>query len=251
MRPAFLRPALPVRLTRSQPRSRFIMTSPPPQLGESPVLFVKAGKDGVALGDCPFSQKANLSLRFQNIDFTVDHINLKDKPQWFLDLNEDGTTPVYVDQTLAIGDSEEIIEHADKIATTGFKLIREDDPNWQKAYDAVAPIFGSLVRLLKNKDDEKEDELKAALTDALVQLDQYLASIDSKYLLSDTVSSLDCNLAPKLEHIIVAAGHYKSFTIPETCEMLLNYIQNFKETEQWQQTVCEPSEIIYGWSKFF
>lgn len=227
-------------------------TAAAPPLDEGIVFFAKAGPDGTSMGDCPFTMKANLALRFKGTEFNTYFIDTGNKPAWYLDLNEEGTTPTLIDGTMAIGDSEEIVEYADKIGVNKhLKLSREDDDKWDAAFDAVSPLFGSLVRLLKNKEEEKEAELKQALTDAIDKLEAFLTEGKGPYLLGDQISALDCNLAPKLNHIMVAAGHYKAFEIPEKCVKVKQFMNTIKATEEWKASTCPDDVIIWGWSKFF
>lgn len=249
---AFLPPPL-LRLHRPRvPCSTRLATTMTTPLGQGKQLFVKAASDGKSLGDCPFSQKANLALRFRHVEFDVHTIDLKDKPSWFLDLTEQGSTPVFVDSTHAIGDSDDIVDYADTIGILDMPVLtREDDGNWDKAFDTVSPIFGCLARYMKNTDAEQEQTLHGALVEALVSMDKFLESVPGAYLLDDNPSSLDCNLMPKLQHLIVAAGHYKKFSIPSSCITLLSYVENFKQTTQWKDTICPDDVIIWGWRKFF
>lgn len=216
---------------------------------EGTILYVKAAPDGT-IGDCPFSQKANLSLRFRKCRFDIKPIDLANKPQWFLDMNETGTTPVFLDGARAIADSDEIVDYADTIGG-GPILTREDDQNWDDAFDAVAPMFGSLVRLLKNKDDTKTQSLKATLAGSLRSLNSFLKSVPGAFLLGDDVSALDCNLAPKLKHIAVAAKHYCEFDIPHDCDAVTDYLHMFEQLEEWKESTCRDDIIVWGWSKFF
>lgn len=215
-------------------------------------LFIKAGPDTTSIGDCPFSQKANLALRFKKVDFGVHVVNLAEKPQWFLDLTEQGSVPVFLEGAHAIGDSDEIVDHADKAGSVpDLVLNREDDPNWDAAFDAVSPIFGSMVRFLKNKDDAEDGKLRSALADALVGLNTYLKSVNGPFILGDKVSALDCNLAPKLKHASVAPKHYKNFEFPSECTDVTDYLARFEQLDEWKATSCPDETIIWGWSKFF
>lgn len=266
MRPAFITTfpvCLPPHLPLSpslRPRSfparhlpirnaRMSLEAPP--LDEGRVLFVKAGPDGASMGDCPFSQKANLAMRFNNVEQRVYYIDLANKPDWFLDLNEDGTTPVFVDATHAIGDSDEIVEYSDRIGSIQPPLMRESDDNWDSSFDVVSPIFGTLARLLKNKDPEQEAKVRGDLSKALFDLDKHLGLIEGPFLLGDAVCALDCNLAPKLQHVKVAASHYKDFDIPAECDNVNKYISRMHTLEEWKATACDDEVIIWGWSKFF
>lgn len=254
MLPAFT-PSLPLlpRRTASvtSPLHRVLatMSAETPPVIDKPTLFIKASPDG-GIGDCPFSHKANLALRFRRADFAVHPIDLSNKPAWFIDLNESGTTPVLLDGATALGDSDDIVDFADSVGE-GVTLTRDDDPNWDIAFDAVSPVFGSLVRLLKAKDDAQLPELKLALEDALKALDQFFNKVPGKFLLGDDVSALDCNLAPKLQHVAIAAKHYRDFDIPAECSAVLAYLTAFRETEEWQASACTDDTIVWGWSKFF
>lgn len=55
---------------------------------------MQASPDGKALGDCPFTQRANLAIKLKGVQATYTLIDLKNKPQWFFKVNPDGTTPV-------------------------------------------------------------------------------------------------------------------------------------------------------------
>lgn len=224
----------------------------PPALDEGMFLFAKAGPGGDVLGDCPFTWKANLALRFKKADFKTYLIDLANKPDWFLDLNENGSTPTLVDGPYAIGDSDDIVEYSEKVGKdTELVLTREDDPKWDAAFDAVSPIFGALVRFLKNKEPEKDAKVTADLADALKGVDKFLSEGEGPFLLGKAVSALDCNLAPKLQHSLVAATHYKGFEVPAECTHLQPYMDNMRTTEEWKASACTDDVIIWGWSKFF
>lgn len=204
------------------------------------------------MGDCPFTWKANLALRFKNTDFNTFYIDLANKPGWFLDLNENGSTPTFVDGPHAIGDSDEIVDYADKVGRKeNLILTREDDPNWDAAFDAVSPVFGSFIRFVKNKEPDNEPKVKAELTEALRGVNKFLAQGKGPFLLGETISALDCNLAPKLQHISVAAGHYKGYRIPPDCSDLQAFLERMRATEEWKASACTDDVIVWGWSKFF
>lgn len=220
----------------------------PPFSTDRVTLFIKGGPNGV-VGDCPFSAKANLALRFRKVDFDVHLIDLANKPDWFLAINDAGTTPTFVHATHTIGDSEEIIEHADTIGDADVALNREEDPNWEAAFDAVSPIFGSMARFLKNKDDAEQPSVKQALDDALVALNSFLTSVPGPFLLGDQVSALDCNLAPKLKHAFVAPTHFKGYEIPSECAAVKEYLAHFETLEEWKASAFTDDVIVWGWGK--
>lgn len=246
------RTPIPKSLPYRRPRSFTMSTPAPPSFDDGMVLFAKAGPGGDVLGDCPFTWKANLGLRFKDTDFSTFYIDLANKPEWYLDLNEEGSTPTFVDGSHAVGDSDEIMEYADKIGRNQkLTLWREDDKNWDSAFDAVSPVFRAFVQLIKNKDQENEQTLTAGLTDALRGVDTFLRKVEGPYLLGDTICALDCNLAPKLQHVSVAGKHYKDYEIPAQFSDLAAYMERIHATEEWKASACTDDVIIWGWSKFF
>lgn len=213
------------------------------------VLYIKAAPDG-SVGDCPFSQKANLALHFRAVQFETGHIDLSNKPEFFLKLNEDGTTPVWVDGDQTVADSAAIVKLAGQMGT-GPQLILESHPHWDEASELVSSVFPAFVGFLKNKEDDSEEEKRNKLADVLRSLDSFLKSVPGPFLLGRDVSGLDCDLAPKIKHISVATPHYKQFYIPEECDAVKDYIAHFQTLNEWKPTACRDDVIISGWSKFF
>lgn len=214
-------------------------------------LFIKAGPDG-GIGDCPFSQKANLALQFRKAEYDMHTVDLSNKPDWFMELNSEGSTPVFAEegQSSPLCDSSEIVSRADEIGK-GDVVLKREDPNWDKASEVISPMLGAMASLLKNDDESADGDLKKDLSEALSNLNSYLKSVSGPYLLGDKVSALDCDLAPKLKHISVAPKHYKSFEIPDDCKAVKEYLDRFLQLEEWKATSCPDDVIIWGWSKFF
>ena len=61
---------------------------------------------------CPYSKRAILSLDFAGIDYQLIEIDLKNKPQWFIDLTERGTVPVLQTTETVIKQSIDIVKLA-------------------------------------------------------------------------------------------------------------------------------------------
>jgi glutathione dehydrogenase/transferase len=228
------------------------MSADPPKAG-SAVLYIKAGEDGKSIGDCPFSMKANLALRLKGTPADVQTINFERKPDWFLDLNPAGTTPVYVaPDGEVVESSDEIVALADEAGPeTKVRLYQEDNPHWAASVAAVGPVFSAFAQWMKNKEDDKEEKLRAELLEALKSVEGVIAKSGGPFLLGKEVSALDCNFGPKLHHILVAGKHYKMFNLPERFENLRLYMLAWTETPEWKDSSCPDDTVVWGWSKFF
>lgn len=224
-------------------------SAPTPPSGK--MLYAKAGPDGSTLGDCPFTQKANLALRFNDVSFDVHCINLSDKPQWFIELTQAATTPVFQQADTVLDDSTKIVHHADAIGSAPVKLVRESEPLWSDATAAVGGVFKPFVTLMKNRKKCKDDELRQELDAALQKVEHILAQSGGAFLLGEHVSALDCDFAPKLQHILVAASHFKQYELDASCKRLPQYMRRMQQTDAWRRSACADDVIVWGWSKLF
>lgn len=66
---------------------------------------------------CPFVQRVTALLEAKEMEYRVDYISLKDKPEWFLALSPTGQVPVLVTEGgEALFESDAIAEYLDEIA---------------------------------------------------------------------------------------------------------------------------------------
>lgn len=235
------------------------MAATPPSFDEGKVLCVKAGPDGASMGDCPFSLKGNLALRFQGVDFNTEYINLGKKPDWFKELSVSATVPIFVDGDTILKNSDDVVEYADKISTIAdLMLSREDDPRWDDAREAVlgektksGSILGILVRMMRNKDPAEGSKWAEAMSKVLARVDTFLGTTEGPFVLGDKVSAVDFDLAPQLQHAMVAAPHYKGFEFPKELKNIVAYMDNMRATKEWKAAICPDDVIVWGWSRFF
>nr|CAX76343.1 chloride intracellular channel 4 [Schistosoma japonicum] len=80
-------------------------------------------------------------------------------------------------------------------------------------------LYSSLMQYIKN-------DTKKPLCSVLSNLNAYLASAAKPYAMGDEISYVDCQLAPKLQHVRVAGRAYKNFDIPHDMKHIWTYIQN-------------------------
>ncbi|KAJ6772847.1 GLUTATHIONE S-TRANSFERASE DHAR2-RELATED [Salix koriyanagi] len=141
------------------------------------------------LGDCPFSQRALLTLEEKNIPYKSHLINLSDKPQWFLE-RRNTRSPL-------------------------LPLLR-NLPLWAQRYSHLSSKF------LKSKDPS--DGSEQALLEELKALDDHLKA-NGPFIAGEKITAVDLSLAPKLYHLEVALAHFKNWTIPDNLTHVLNYIK--------------------------
>ncbi|XP_029130143.1 uncharacterized protein LOC114916828 [Cajanus cajan] len=81
-------------------------------------------------------------------------------------------------------------------------------------------IFGSFVSFLKSKDSN--DGTEQALVSELSALDDHLKA-HGPYVAGEKVTAVDLSLAPKLYHLVITLGHFKSWSVPESLAHVHNY----------------------------
>lgn len=213
-------------------------------------LYVKAGRDGACIGDCPFSMRANMFCHLKGLEADLKFvlIDLTDKPESFLKLNPAGTCPVLVDtQTNSvITDSAEISEYLCK--TVPEPAIKAPDA---AAADAVAGLFPKFVAFIKNKDPALEETVKTALVGELGKINEFLKTEGARgqFMVCDALCDVDCQLLPKLRHVQIAGKHYKGFEIPEEFKELRDYISAGESHEVFRSTCPPDAEFIHGWKR--
>lgn len=252
--PAFLGGApLPSPPRARPPRALCMMAGAPaarPQPGAH-TLYVKAGPGGATRGDCPFSMKAMLALAAKDIAFDERWVDFAAKPDWYLELNPDGTVPTLVcSDAEVIASSDETVAWADEVGGAPLRLYREESELWLPAAAVIAPVFSAFAKLMKSTDEAEHAALKAALAEALAAVDAHLEKSAGPYLLGDELSAMDLNLGPKLQHIVVAGGKYRGVGIDEYPN-LVKLRNALLETDAWKASAVDDEVIIAGWSRFF
>lgn len=64
---------------------------------------------------CPWVQRAVIILRAKNVEFDVTYINLKEKPDWFLEISPHGKVPVLKVDDTPLFESNAIAEYLDEV----------------------------------------------------------------------------------------------------------------------------------------
>ncbi|KAK7270089.1 hypothetical protein RIF29_22990 [Crotalaria pallida] len=191
------------------------------------------------LGDCPFSQRVLLTLEEKKISYNTHLIDISNKPQWFLEVNPEGKVPVLKVDGKWVSDSDVIVG-----------IIEEKYPDPPLAtppeFASVgSKIFGSFVSFLKSKDPN--DGTEQALLVELKALDDHLQTY-GPHVAGGNVTAVDLSLAPKFYHLVIALGHFKNWTIPESLANVHNYVKLLFARESFEKTKAAKEYVIAGWA---
>eukprot|EP00088_Acartia_fossae_P030849 TRINITY_DN31833_c0_g1_i1.p1 TRINITY_DN31833_c0_g1~~TRINITY_DN31833_c0_g1_i1.p1 ORF type:complete len:253 (-),score=52.14 TRINITY_DN31833_c0_g1_i1:63-794(-) len=195
---------------------------------------------------CPYAQRAMLTLLAKKVDFKVFNINLKQKPDWFV--NETfGKVPVLLYKGEIIPESLIVSDYADELFPGPQQ--HPSDPT-QKAKDRVLlEIFNRVImsyyKLMLSKEEEAKE---TALKDFCKNLDvitEDLKKRGSKFFCGETPGMLDWMVWPWIERFPVLEK--LGITMPENAA-LQQYMDNMWETDPVKEYGLKP-EVHYEFLK--
>jgi len=144
---------------------------------------------------CPFAQKVWIALEVTGVDYEFKEISLygsNGKPDWFWDLNPEGTVPVLESAKGVYADSEDILDKIPEIIEDGgAKLlpgssnIDKDVTAWRKEINQMLPIGKNAV-------------LGGSKKSLMKKLEELDALAKGPYLCGDDVTLADCAAFPFL-----------------------------------------------------
>jgi len=213
------------------------------------VLLTKAGKDGVSLGDCPFTQYAAMSMELAGATYSVRPTAQAQKPAWHVDAHG-GSMPCWApngadDGAGAIADSGAIAQ--------GFL---PPSPADTAVLEICGGLFGGIARYVKNADAAKDSELLEGLTEQLDKLQNCLGLCEQlrgdgagPYLSGAAPGLADAFVAPKLYVLFVAGGHFKGFSQTERHPKVASYWAAISAHEAFCKTRYPEAEMLHGWAE--
>lgn len=180
---------------------------------------------------CPFAQKVWIALEAAEAPYELEEVALygaNGKPDWFWDLNPDGTVPVLVCHGGAVimPDSDLALDHIEDGSALGVgslgvdlkdKALLQRIQDWRASINKMLPVGKSAV----------QGGSKQKLFDILQDMD---AKVAGKYLCGDQVTSADCAAFPFLWRLNDELGlkDYKN---------LKTWLQTCNENEAFSKTV--------------
>lgn len=157
---------------------------------------------------CPFVQRVTAALNAKNVPYEIEYINLKDKPQWFLDISPNGQVPVLVAESgTVLFESDAITEYVED----EYGAIESDVTNEQRATDRAWSYLGTKHYLaqcgtMSSKDEETFKQKSAKLISVFAKVEQKL-STGVKFFKSNKLSNVDIAWLPLLHRADIVKKH--------------------------------------------
>ncbi|XP_068696183.1 glutathione S-transferase omega-1-like [Montipora foliosa] len=128
---------------------------------------------------CPFAQRARLVLAAKKIPYECVNINLKDKPDWFFDLNPGGKVPV-IEQPdgTVIYESAVCCDYFEELFPKGVMLYPKDNLYKKYKQRILVETLGSAIVSAFYKSVLKQEGGQEALNKSLAEFEKYLKQND-------------------------------------------------------------------------
>ena len=153
-------------------------------------------------------------LRAKDIDFKVTYIDLRNKPDWFLEISPHGQVPVLVVDERPLFESNAIAEYLDEAAKPRLHPADTIKRARNRAWTDFVPTFApglSGIYYTKTKEAMAEGIEKAPAI--LAKLEEAIAAErgnDGPYFNGDKISLVDASYAPFLQRFAFVEAKLKT-----------------------------------------
>ena len=148
-------------------------------------------------------------LRAKNVDFEVTYINLREKPDWFLEISPHGKVPVLKVDDDVLFESNAIAEYLDEIVEP---RLHPEDPIKRarnRAWNDYVPDFSRGINFYYTKTEEEMQEKIDGAAKPLSRLEEAIKhgrGNDGPYFNGDKMSLVDASYAPFFQRFLFVEG---------------------------------------------
>ena len=212
-------------------------------------IYLKAGPDGTSVGDCPFAQFVRMVLEEKGLEYTVKPCVQETKPSWLVEFY-DGKMPALRHRKECYVESDVIAEYLDFFFRDP-PLKSLDRDAMEAAEEATAGLFPAIAQYLKHTpdgddvDEEKKENLEAALS----KLETHLQEAGGPLMTGESMTLVDCSLAPKLFHMQTGIESFKNDAINVQSQFpaVGAYMDAVFARDSFQNTSCPKETVTWGW----
>ena len=178
---------------------------------------------------CPFVQRVTAALLARNVEFEVEYISLKDKPQWFLDVSPNGQVPLLItEEGQSLFESDAIVEYIeDTYGPVEHNVTHEQRAiNRAWSYQATKHYLVQCSTM-RSETQETFTERVAKLSQLFEKAEQHLTG-ESQYFNSNMLSNVDIAWLPLLHRASIIEEHSG-----------YDFLSSFPKVKQWQQQLMK------------
>ncbi|XP_008320655.1 glutathione S-transferase omega-1 isoform X1 [Cynoglossus semilaevis] len=182
---------------------------------------------------CPFAQRTKLVLNAKGIKHETININLKDKPDWFLEKNPLGLVPTL--ETPAgevIYESPITCEYLDEVYPE--KKLMPSSPYGKAQQKMMLEHFSKVMPYVRKiqfgrKNGEDVSGLEVELTQTLAKFNEDLVKKKTKFFGGDSITMIDYMMWPFFERLNVFD--------------LQHCLNDMPELKKWTENMSEDSTV--------
>ncbi|MGF1735995.1 glutathione S-transferase family protein [Photobacterium satsumensis] len=182
---------------------------------------------------CPFVQRVTAALAARDIPYEIEYINLKDKPQWFLDISPNGQVPLLITESgTPLFESDAIIEYIED----QYGALEQGVSNEQRALDRAWSYLGSKNYMsqcgtMSSKDKATFEQRNEKFVTAFAKIENQLSG-NTRYFKSDAISNVDIAWLPLLHRANIIKQHTG-----------YDFLCALPKTQAWQQAIMESGLV--------
>eukprot|EP00299_Pterocystis_sp_00344_P006227 c18015_g1_i1.p1 GENE.c18015_g1_i1~~c18015_g1_i1.p1 ORF type:complete len:272 (-),score=65.21 c18015_g1_i1:28-765(-) len=197
-------------------------------------------------GDCPHCQRVLMILLHKNIDFHLIVINNQRpcKVDWIASRTNQ-QTPLLRHKQHVLSDVNDISEYIETECPEPSLF-----PSDYDLIDIGSDLFADFFLYIKNKRPNLDDTLREKVVSQLAEINDRLLQSGGPFVDGASLTLADCNLWPKLHHVLVALGHFKQFSLPDEYLAILAYVGTMMEHDLVQRTRYPDSWVHQHWKKY-
>lgn len=145
---------------------------------------------------CPFVQRSVILLKEKGIDFELTYINLKEKPDWFLEISPLGKVPVLLVDGTPVFESAVIAEYLDETVTPQLHPIAPLTKAIHRSWiEFSSTLIMAQYRYLMADTDEQREKERLAIYDGLTLLSEQCDPV-GPFFTGQTLCLMDTTIAP-------------------------------------------------------
>lgn len=188
---------------------------------------------------CPWVQRAVIMMRAKRIDFDVTYINLRDKPDWFLEVSPRGKVPVLKVDDQPLFESNAIAEYLDEMVEPKMHPADPFKRARNRAWTDFLPnfVYEGLNLVTYCPSREELPKVLDAARGHLARLEEALGSErgnDGPYFNGDELCLVDAAYGPFLQR----------FSISEKL-LRTGLLEEFPRVKAWSDALL-ANEIVTG-----
>lgn len=185
---------------------------------------------------CPWVQRSVILLRVKKVDFDVTYINLREKPDWFLEISPHGKVPVLKVGEEVLFESNAIAEFLDE---TFEPRLHPADPIKRARNRAWTDFIPDFARGLTNinyaKSREEVDEAVEVASGRVARVEEALRhrGNDGPYFNGDKISLVDAGYGPFFQRFDIVDSYLKT-----------GLLDKFPLVAAWSKALLSSDEIV-------